>query len=101
MLALLAAALFLISSKVLSPQYFAWPAPLSAVVGGPAFVLHLAMAALTVLAYTVVSGSEAILTVAAVRNVVLVGTVAWALWQLRRPAPETGEPEEAALTRPA
>ena len=100
-LALVAVDLFLISSKVLSPQYFAWTAPLAAVVGGPAFVLHLAMAALTVLAYTVVSGSEAILTVAAVRNVVLVGTVAWALWQLRRPAPETGEPEEAALTRPA
>ena len=101
-LALLAVDIFLISSKVLSPQYFAWTAPLAAVVGGPVFVLHLVMAGLTVLAYTVVSGQTAILAVAAVRNVLLVGTVVWGLWQLRRPAAEPVEAaEEAALTRPA
>jgi len=104
-LALLAVDLFLVSSKVLSPQYFAWTAPLAAVVGGRVFLLHLAMAGLTVVAYTVVSGSEAILTVAAIRNVILVGTLAWGLWQLRRPAaagigPEP-EPEETALSPPA
>lgn len=100
-LALLTVDLFLVSSKVLSPQYVAWTAPLAAVVGGPVFVLHLAMAALTVAAYTVVSGREAILTVAAIRNVILVGTVAWGLWQLREPATGTGEPEQVALSPPA
>jgi hypothetical protein len=97
-LALLAVDLFLVASKVLSPQYFAWTAPLAAVVGGRVYLLHLAMAGLTVVAYSVVSGSEAILTVAAIRNVVLVGTVAWGLWQLRIPPPP---PAKDPATRPA
>lgn len=84
-LALLAVDLFLVSSKVLSPQYIAWTAPLAAVVGGRAYVAHLAMAALTVVAYSVASGRDAILIVSAMRNVILVATVAWGLWQLRRP----------------
>jgi hypothetical protein len=99
-LALLAVDLFLVSSKVLSPQYLAWTAPLVAVVGGRAFLLHLAMAGLTVFAYTVVSGPHAILAVTAIRNALLVGTVAWGLWQLRAPA-AAAEPEEGALSSPA
>lgn len=86
-LSLLAVDVFLVASKVLSPQYFAWTAPLAAVVGGPVFALHLVMAALTVVAYSVVSGRQAILAVAAIRNVVLVATVAVGLWRLRSPAP--------------
>ncbi len=101
MLALLAVDLFLVSSKVLSPQYFAWTAPLAAVVGGRAFLSHLVMAGLTIVAYTVVSGSEAILTVAALRNVILVGTVAWGLWELRHPVDGAAAPEETALSPPA
>lgn len=97
-LALLAVDIFLIASKVLSPQYFAWTAPLAAVVGGPIFVLHLVMAGLTVVAYTVVSGQTAILVVAAIRNVVLVGTVAWGLWQLRRPAVEVADVDESTTS---
>ena len=87
-LSLLAVDVFLVASKVLSPQYLAWTAPLAAVVGGPVFLVHLVMAGLTVVAYTVVSGRQAILAVAAVRNLVLVGTVAVGLWRLRRAAPE-------------
>ena len=97
-LALLTVDLFLVSSKVLSPQYFAWTAPLVAVVGGRPFLVHLAMAGLTVFAYAAVSGSQAVLAVTAIRNAVLVGTVAWGLWQLRAPAPA---PEEAGLSPPA
>ncbi len=90
--ALLAVDVFLMSSKVLSPQYFAWTAPLAAVVGGRAYVLHLAMAGLTVLVSSLVDHSQAFLAMAAFRNAVLVATVALGLWQLRAP---TGEPEEA------
>ena len=88
-LALLTLDVFLVSSRVLSPQYFAWTAPLAAVVGGPVFALHLAMAVLTVLATSLVDNSQAFLAMAAVRNAVLVGTAAWGLWRLRAPA---GEP---------
>jgi hypothetical protein len=85
-LALLAVDLFLISSKVLSPQYFAWTAPLAAVVGGRTYFLHLAMALLTAVAYSDTIGRDGILALSSLRNVILVGTVAWGLWQLRRPA---------------
>ncbi len=97
-LALLAVDVFLVSSKVLSPQYLAWTAPLAAVVGGRTFRLHLAMAALTVVAYSVVSGREAILVVSALRNVILVATVALGLWGLRGPVTA---PAEDALSPPA
>jgi len=86
---------------VLSPQYLAWTAPLAAAVGGRTFILHLAMAALTVAAYSVVSGSQGILTLAALRNLILVGTVAWGLWQLRLPAAAAPTPEGAGLSPPA
>jgi hypothetical protein len=96
-LSLLAVDVFLMASKVLSPQYVAWTAPLAAVVGGPVFVVHLVMAALTIGTYSVASGQQAILAVAALRNVVLVATVAAGLWQLRRPSPQgqAGGPQAA------
>jgi hypothetical protein len=47
-----------------------------------------------------VSGPHAILAVTAIRNALLVGTVAWGLWQLRAPA-AAAEPEEGALSSPA
>lgn len=95
-LALLAVDVFLMSSKVLSPQYFLWTAPLAAVVGGRHYVLHLAVAVLTLLVTSLVDNSQAFLAMATVRNAVLVGTVAWGLWQLRAPVP-AGPP----ATRPA
>lgn len=99
-LALLALDIFLVSCKVLSPQYLAWTAPLAAVVGGRVFKLHLVMIGLTVAAYAVVPGQTAVLAVIAVRNVVLVGTVAWGLWSLRRPVtPPPAKTEEPAPER--
>jgi hypothetical protein len=98
-LSLLAVDVFLVASKVLSPQYFAWTAPLAAVVGGPVYVVHLVMAGLTVAAYTLVSGHQAILALAAIRNLLLVGTVAVGLWRLRRPAPASSAPEEAPISQ--
>ena len=95
-LALLAVDIFLVSSKVLSPQYIAWTAPLAAVVGGRVFRLHLLMAALTVAAFTLAEGQTTILLLIAVRNVVLLGTVAWGLWTLRRPPAPVPAPSEAA-----
>lgn len=86
-IALLAVDILLVSCKILSPQFLAWTAPLAAVVGGRVFRLHLLMIGLTVAAYTVASGPAAVLAVIAVRNVVLVGTVAGGLWRLRRPVP--------------
>ena len=100
-LSLLVVDVFLVASKVLSPQYFAWTSPLAAVVGGPVFAVHLVMAALTVVAYTVVSGRQAILAVAAIRNVVLVGTVAVGLWRLRRPTTAEGNPAPEVRPPPA
>lgn len=97
-LSLLALDVFLVASKVLSPQYFAWTAPLAAVVGGPVFAVHLVMAALTVAAYTLVHGHTAILALAAVRNLLLVGTVAVGLWRLRRPAPSSSEAAAAPIS---
>jgi hypothetical protein len=85
-LALLTLDVFLVSSRVLSPQYFAWTAPLAAVVGRRTFVLHLVMAGLTVLTSSLVDHSQAFLAMAALRNAVLVGTAAWGLWRLRAPA---------------
>lgn len=85
-LSLLVVDVFLMSSKVLSPQYFAWTAPLAAVVGGPPFLLHLALAVITDLETSSVANSGIFLALAAVRNAVLVGTVAYGLWQLRAPA---------------
>lgn len=96
-IALLAVDILLVSCKVLSPQYLAWTAPLAAVVGGRVFRLHLLMIGLTVAAYAVVPGQEAVLAVIAVRNAVLVGTVGWGLWRLRRPVP----PPPAATVEPA
>lgn len=96
-LALLAVDIFLVACKVLSPQYLAWTAPLAAVVGGRVFRLHLLMIGLTVAAYALVPGQAAVLAVIAVRNVVLVGTVGWGLWQLRRPV----TPPPAASAEPA
>lgn len=93
-LSLLAVDVFLVASKVLSPQYFAWTSPLAAMVGGPVFVAHLAMAGLTVVAYSVVSGRDGILAVAAIRNVILVGTVGVGLWRLRRPVQAEEEPAD-------
>jgi hypothetical protein len=95
-LALLAVDIFLISSKVLSPQYIAWTAPLAAVVGGRLFRLHLLMAALTVAAFTVGQGQAAMLGLIAIRNVVLLGTVGWGLWSLRRAPASTPTPAEPA-----
>ena len=87
-LALLTVDVFLVSSRVLSPQYFTWTAPLAAVVGGPMFVLHVVMSVLTVLISSSVDNSQAFLVLAALRNAVLVGTAAWGLWRLRAPARE-------------
>ena len=41
----------MISSKVLSPQFVAWPAPLAVVLGGRWFRAWLLVVGLTVLAY--------------------------------------------------
>lgn len=99
--ALLAVDIFLVSCKVLSPQYLAWTAPLAAVVGGRVFRLHLLMIGLTVAAYAVVPGQVAVLAVIAVRNLVLVGTVGWGLWCLRRPlTPPPAATVERAPERP-
>jgi hypothetical protein len=63
--------LALVASKVLSPQFIAWPAPLAAVLGGRFFAAWLAVTGLTLLAY-VGSGPGWILTFAALRNALLV-----------------------------
>ncbi len=83
---LAAVLLFLCGSKVFSPQFVAWGAPLAAVVGGRWFVAYLAVAALTFLAYVVPSGPGAILGFALVRNAVVVTTAALALQRVMSPA---------------
>jgi hypothetical protein len=71
--------LLLCASKVLSPQYVAWPAPLAAVLGGRWFRAWIAVAGLTALAYAVGHNNTAILAITFVRNVTLVATAATGL----------------------
>lgn len=75
--------LLMISSKVLSPQFVAWPAPLAAVLGGRWFVGWLLIVGLTVVAY-VGEGPTWILTFALARNVALLALAGAGLWQLVR-----------------
>jgi hypothetical protein len=83
--------LLLIGSKVLSPQFVAWPAPLAAVLGGVWFRAWLAVAALTLLAY-VGDGPTWILAFATLRNLGLVAIAAGGLRELWRadPRPQNG-----------
>lgn len=96
-LALLAVDVFLVLSKVLSPQYIAWTAPLAAVVGGRTFRLHLLMAGLTVAAFAAGHHQAVALAILAARNTGLVATAASGLWGLRRPVPQA--PQAAAPRR--
>jgi hypothetical protein len=75
--------LLLVASKVLSPQFVAWPAPLAAVLGGGWFQAWLAVAVLTTLAYAG-SGPGWILTFAALRNALLVVVAVAAVIRLAR-----------------
>ena len=74
--------LFLCGSKVLSPQFMAWGAPLAAVLGGGWFGAYLVGAGLTFLAYSAASGPGAILALSLVRNLVMLGLAGAALWRL-------------------
>jgi hypothetical protein len=98
---LLAVDVVLVSCKVLSPQYLAWTAPLAAVVGGRVFRLHLLMVGLTVAAYAVVPGPTAVFAVIAARNALLVGTVGWGLWSLRRPLAPHAAPSVEPVPEPS
>jgi len=71
--ALTSVVLFLCGSKVLSPQFIAWAAPVAAVAGGRWFGAYACAAALTFFAYAAVSGPGAILALSLLRNAVLVG----------------------------
>ena len=73
MAALATVLLFLCGSKVLSPQFVAWAAPVAAVLGGPWFAAYAGVAGLTFIAYALPSGPGPILAFALVRNAVLVG----------------------------
>lgn len=75
--------LLMISSKVLSPQFVAWPAPLAAVLGGRWFYAWLVVVALTLLAYAG-EGPTWILTFALLRNLSLLVVAGAALWHLIR-----------------
>lgn len=73
--------LLMISSKVLSPQFVAWPAPLAAVLGGRWFGAWLLVVGLTVLAY-LGEGPTWILTFAFIRNLALLAVAGAGLWKL-------------------
>jgi hypothetical protein len=79
--------LLLILSKVLSPQFVAWPAPLAAVLGGRWFRAWLVVVALTLLAYFG-SGPGWILALTSLRNVTLLVVAAAGLRELVQ-APRT------------
>jgi hypothetical protein len=92
--------LLLLASKVLSPQFVAWPAPLAAVLGGGWLRAWLAVAALTALAYAG-RGPGWILTFAALRNALLVAVAVAALTQLvRRSSDGAGQSSSSEGFRP-
>jgi len=68
--------LFLCGSKVLSPQFIAWAAPVAAMAGGRWYRAYAVAAGLTFVAYGVASGPGPILAFSLVRNGVLVGIAA-------------------------
>jgi hypothetical protein len=80
----------MIGSKVLSPQYVAWPAPLAAVLGGRWWKAWVAVAGLTIVTYALSLTNSQLLALTLVRNVVLVATAVAGLTALlrRSPAPE-------------
>jgi len=86
--ALVTVDVFLMASKVFSPQYLVWAAPLAAVVGGELFVWHLVAAGLTVAVYALPLSHTAMLAVTAVRNLVILGAVGRGLARLWRPRPD-------------
>lgn len=85
--ALVATVLLLCASKVLSPQFMAWGAPLAAVAGGRSYRLYLGAAALTALNYTVDGTVDSFLLLAVLRNALLVGVAVAGFRQLLQPRP--------------
>lgn len=77
--------LVLCASKVLSPQYLAWGAPLAALVSGRLYYGYLALTAITLLAYSVGGGATALLAFSAVRNLGLVGLTLMAVRAAAQP----------------
>jgi hypothetical protein len=75
--------LLMISSKVLSPQFVAWPAPLAVVLGGRWFGAWLLVVGLTLVAY-LGEGPTWILTFALIRNLVLLAVAGTGLRELIR-----------------
>lgn len=84
---LVATVVLVCASKVLSPQFVAWGAPVAAVVGGRTYRLYLVAAALTFAAYAVGGNSDGFLLLALLRNAVLVGVVVAGFRELLQPRP--------------
>jgi hypothetical protein len=85
--AMTAVLLVVAGSKVFSPQFIAWAAPLAAVIGGRWFVGYAALSGLTLFAYAAGTGPDAVMAITLVRNLVLLGLVAAGLRQLLHPGP--------------
>lgn len=85
--------LLMIGSKVLSPQFVAWPAPLAAVLGRRWFGAWVVVAGLTYLAYGVADTTTSLLAITLARNSLLVVTAGAGLAVLARqrlqPVPTT------------
>jgi len=86
--ALTLVAIALCGSKVLSPQFVTWGAPLAAVVGGRWFAGYCGVAVLTWFAYASPGGPGVLVGVALVRNLALVGLAVAGLRQLLQPGPD-------------
>ena len=84
----------LCGSKVLSPQYMAWAAPIAAVVGGWMFVVYAIASALTLAAYSLFTHGQGagvlrlnptpLMTLLFIRNLVLLGLASAGVWRLYR-----------------
>jgi hypothetical protein len=100
-LAAFAAVLLIVAgSKVFSPQFVAWGAPLAAVIGGRWFGGYALLAGLTTAAYAAGTGPDSVMAVILVRNLVLLSLIVAALRQLLHPGPHPVDLGTEVVERP-
>jgi hypothetical protein len=88
-------AVVLCGSKVLSPQFMLLAAPAAAQLGGRIYDAYLAIAVLSILAFTDDGKADTFMTVVALRNLVFLAVAVGASWMVLRPPAATGSRDPA------
>jgi hypothetical protein len=89
--------LVLCGSKVLSPQFMIFGAPLAAKLGGRWFITYIPIPVLTFAAFQDSSKGDAFMSVVAIRNALLVGLAGAAAWHVLRASRSVGSRRDLVL----